>query len=86
VVVSRDLVQGAYEGQVEKSRRSSSNPGRLDLASQRMLLLKDVTVMVVLDEADKMLDLGSPILSEKLFAQTSPTLRYTMLFLPRCPA
>ncbi len=42
-------------------------PGRLlDLASQRLLSLKNVKVMV-LDEADKMLDLGFLPDVEKLF-------------------
>ena len=52
----------AYEGQVEELKAGAQvvvgTPGRLlDLASQRLLSLKDVKVMV-LDEADKMLDLG----------------------------
>ena len=54
----------AYEGQVEQLKAGAQivvgTPGRLlDLAGQRLLSLKDVKVMV-LDEADKMLDLGLP--------------------------
>ena len=78
----------AYEGQVEELRAGAQvvvgTPGRLlDLASQRLLSLKDVKVMV-LDEADKMLDLGFLADIEKLFAQTSPT-RHTMLFSATMP-
>jgi superfamily II DNA/RNA helicase len=78
----------AYEGQVEQLKAGAQvvvgTPGRLlDLASQRLLSLKDVTVMV-LDEADKMLDLGFLADIEKLFAQTSPT-RHTMLFSATMP-
>ena len=52
----------AYEGQVEQLKDGAQivvgTPGRLlDLAGQRLLSLKDLQVMV-LDEADKMLDLG----------------------------
>ena len=78
----------AYEGQIEQLKDGAQvvvgTPGRLlDLASQRMLSLKDVKVMV-LDEADKMLDLGFLSDIEKLFAQTSPT-RHTMLFSATMP-
>jgi len=78
----------AYEGQVEELKAGAQvvvgTPGRLlDLASQRLLSLKDVKVMV-LDEADKMLDLGFLADIEKLFAQTSPT-RHTMLFSATMP-
>jgi len=78
----------AYEGQIEELRAGAQvvvgTPGRLlDLASQRLLSLKDVKVMV-LDEADKMLDLGFLADIEKLFAQTSPT-RHTMLFSATMP-
>ncbi|PWB98432.1 DEAD/DEAH box helicase [Salinibacterium hongtaonis] len=78
----------AYEGQVEQIKAGAQvivgTPGRLlDLASQRMLSLKDVKVMV-LDEADKMLDLGFLSDIEKLFSQTSPT-RHTMLFSATMP-
>lgn len=78
----------AYEGQVEQLKAGAQvvvgTPGRLlDLASQRMLSLKDVKVMV-LDEADKMLDLGFLSDIEKLFAQTNPT-RHTMLFSATMP-
>ncbi len=78
----------AYEGQVEALKAGAQivvgTPGRLlDLASQRLLSLKDVQVMV-LDEADKMLDLGFLPDVEKLFAQTPPT-RHTMLFSATMP-
>jgi superfamily II DNA/RNA helicase len=78
----------AYEGQVADIKDGAQvvvgTPGRLlDLASQRLLSLKDVKVMV-LDEADKMLDLGFLADIEKLFAQTSPT-RHTMLFSATMP-
>ncbi len=78
----------AYEGQVEALKAGAQivvgTPGRLlDLASQRLLSLKEVQVMV-LDEADKMLDLGFLPDVEKLFAQTPPT-RHTMLFSATMP-
>jgi len=78
----------AYEGQVAELKDGAQvvvgTPGRLlDLASQRMLSLKNVKVMV-LDEADKMLDLGFLSDIEKLFAQTDPT-RHTMLFSATMP-
>jgi superfamily II DNA/RNA helicase len=78
----------AYEGQVDQLKAGAQvvvgTPGRLlDLASQRMLSLKAVEVMV-LDEADKMLDLGFLSDIEKLFAQTNPS-RHTMLFSATMP-
>ena len=78
----------AYEGQVEELKAGAQivvgTPGRLlDLASQRLLSLANVKVMV-LDEADKMLDLGFLPDVEKLFSQTSPT-RHTMLFSATMP-
>ncbi|HLU64062.1 MAG TPA: DEAD/DEAH box helicase [Protaetiibacter sp.] len=78
----------AYEGQVEQLKAGAQivvgTPGRLlDLAGQRLLSLKDVQVMV-LDEADKMLDLGFLPDVEKLFAQTPPA-RHTMLFSATMP-
>ena len=78
----------AYEGQVEQLKAGAQivvgTPGRLlDLAGQRLLSLKNVKVMV-LDEADKMLDLGFLPDVEKLFAQTDPT-RHTMLFSATMP-
>lgn len=78
----------AYEGQIEALKAGAQivvgTPGRLlDLAAQRLLSLKDVTVMV-LDEADKMLDLGFLPDVEKLFSQTSPS-RHTMLFSATMP-
>ncbi|HUG51590.1 MAG TPA: DEAD/DEAH box helicase [Terrimesophilobacter sp.] len=73
----------AYEGQIEQLKAGAQvvvgTPGRLlDLAGQHLLSLKNVKVMV-LDEADKMLDLGFLPDVEKLFALTNPT-RHTMLF------
>ena len=78
----------AYEGQVEQLKAGAQivvgTPGRLlDLAGQRLLSLKEVQVMV-LDEADKMLDLGFLPDVEKLFAQT-PATRHTMLFSATMP-
>lgn len=78
----------AYEGQIEQLKAGAQivvgTPGRLlDLASQRLLSLANVQVMV-LDEADKMLDLGFLSDIEKLFAQTKPT-RHTMLFSATMP-
>ncbi|MDR5698930.1 DEAD/DEAH box helicase [Agromyces aerolatus] len=78
----------AYEGQIEQIKAGAQivvgTPGRLlDLASQRLLSLKNVQEMV-LDEADKMLDLGFLADIEKLFAQT-PAVRHTMLFSATMP-
>jgi superfamily II DNA/RNA helicase len=78
----------AYEGQIEQLKAGAQivvgTPGRLlDLASQRLLSLANVREMV-LDEADKMLDLGFLADIEKLFSQTPPT-RHTMLFSATMP-
>jgi superfamily II DNA/RNA helicase len=78
----------AYEGQVEQLKAGAQivvgTPGRLlDLAGQRLLSFANVKVMV-LDEADKMLDLGFLPDVEKLFAQTPPD-RHTMLFSATMP-
>ncbi len=78
----------AYEGQIEQLKAGAQivvgTPGRLlDLASQRLLNLANVREMV-LDEADKMLDLGFLSDIEKLFAQT-PSNRHTMLFSATMP-
>jgi len=78
----------AYEGQIEQIQAGAQivvgTPGRLlDLASQRLISFKDIQVMV-LDEADKMLDLGFLPDVEKLFAQT-PATRHTMLFSATMP-
>jgi superfamily II DNA/RNA helicase len=78
----------AYEGQVEALKAGAQivvgTPGRLlDLAGQRLLSLANVSEMV-LDEADKMLDLGFLPDIEKLFAQTPPE-RHTMLFSATMP-
>jgi len=78
----------AYEGQIEALKAGAQivvgTPGRLlDLASQRLLSFAEVKVMV-LDEADKMLDLGFLGDVEKLFSQTPPQ-RHTMLFSATMP-
>jgi superfamily II DNA/RNA helicase len=78
----------AYEGQIEQLKAGAQivvgTPGRLlDLAGQRLLSLANVREMV-LDEADKMLDLGFLPDIEKLFAQTTAT-RHTMLFSATMP-
>jgi superfamily II DNA/RNA helicase len=78
----------AYEGQIEQLKAGAQivvgTPGRLlDLAGQRLLNLSQVREMV-LDEADKMLDLGFLADIEKLFAQTPPE-RHTMLFSATMP-
>jgi superfamily II DNA/RNA helicase len=78
----------AYEGQIEQIDQGAQvvvgTPGRLlDLMQQRRLSLSDVQVMV-LDEADKMLDLGFLPDVERLFAKT-PTTRQTMLFSATMP-
>jgi len=78
----------AYEGQIEQLKAGAQivvgTPGRLlDLANQRLLSFANVREMV-LDEADKMLDLGFLSDIEKLFAQTPPD-RHTMLFSATMP-
>lgn len=78
----------AYEGQIAQLKAGAQivvgTPGRLlDLAGQRLLNLANVREMV-LDEADKMLDLGFLADIEKLFAQT-PATRHTMLFSATMP-
>ena len=78
----------AYEGQIEQLKAGAQiivgTPGRLlDLVNQRILSLKNVREMV-LDEADKMLDLGFLADIEKLFAMT-PATRHTMLFSATVP-
>jgi len=78
----------AYEGQIEQIKAGAQivvgTPGRLlDLAGQRLLNLKDVQE-IVLDEADKMLDLGFLSDIEKIFAQV-PESRHTMLFSATMP-
>lgn len=78
----------AYEGQIEQLKAGAQivvgTPGRLlDLANQRLLDLSKVREMV-LDEADKMLDLGFLADIEKLFSLTPPT-RHTMLFSATMP-
>ena len=78
----------AYEEQVDKIKAGAQiivgTPGRLlDLASQKLLSFAHVEVMV-LDEADRMLDLGFLPDVEKLFAQTPPQ-RHTMLFSATMP-
>lgn len=78
----------AYEGQIDQLQSGAQvvvgTPGRLiDLANQKILNLGNVREMV-LDEADKMLDLGFLADIEKLFAMT-PTVRHTMLFSATMP-
>lgn len=78
----------AYEGQIEQLKAGAQivvgTPGRLiDLANQRLLDLSGV-VEVVLDEADKMLDLGFLSDIEKIFARL-PEIRHTMLFSATMP-
>jgi superfamily II DNA/RNA helicase len=78
----------AYEGQIEQLRAGAQivvgTPGRLiDLAGQRLLDLSNATE-VVLDEADKMLDLGFLPDIEKIFTKVSPV-RHTQLFSATMP-
>jgi superfamily II DNA/RNA helicase len=78
----------AYEGQIEQLRAGAQivvgTPGRLiDLAGQRLLDLSDAHE-VVLDEADKMLDLGFLPDIEKIF-QKVPAVRHTQLFSATMP-
>lgn len=78
----------AYEGQIEQLKAGAQivvgTPGRLiDLAGQRLLDLSNATE-VVLDEADKMLDLGFLADIEKIF-QRVPAIRHTQLFSATMP-
>ena len=78
----------AYEGQLAQLEAGAQlivgTPGRLiDLHNQRKLDLSKIEVMV-LDEADKMLDLGFLPDVEKLFSYT-PAQRQTMLFSATMP-
>lgn len=78
----------AYEGQIDQLKAGAQivvgTPGRLiDLINQRLLNLSGVTE-VVLDEADKMLDLGFLPDIEKLFSKL-PVKRHTMLFSATMP-
>ncbi|MFT6534816.1 MAG: superfamily II DNA/RNA helicase [Alpinimonas sp.] len=78
----------SYDGQIEQLKAGAQivvgTPGRLlDLASQRLLSLANVSE-IVLDEADKMLDLGFLADIEKIFAQI-PATRHTMLFSATMP-
>ncbi|MGK9219387.1 MULTISPECIES: DEAD/DEAH box helicase [unclassified Microbacterium] len=78
----------AYEGQIEQLKAGAQivvgTPGRLiDLAGQRLLDLSHATE-VVLDEADKMLDLGFLPDIEKIF-QRVPAKRHTQLFSATMP-
>jgi superfamily II DNA/RNA helicase len=78
----------AYEGQIEQLKAGAQivvgTPGRLiDLAGQRLLDLSHATE-VVLDEADKMLDLGFLPDIEKIF-QKVPAVRHTQLFSATMP-
>lgn len=78
----------AYEGQIEQLKAGAQivvgTPGRLiDLNNQRLLDLSKA-VEVVLDEADKMLDLGFLADIEKIFQKVSP-IRHTQLFSATMP-
>ncbi|MFZ7088296.1 DEAD/DEAH box helicase [Curtobacterium sp. RRHDQ10] len=79
----------AYEGQIEQLKDGAQivvgTPGRLiDLHRQRILDLSHVQE-IVLDEADKMLDLGFLSDIERIF-QSVPEIRHTMLFSATMPA
>jgi superfamily II DNA/RNA helicase len=78
----------AYEPQIEAIKRGVEivvgTPGRLiDLYRQKLLVLKNVKI-VVLDEADEMLDLGFLPDVETLIAATPPV-RQTLLFSATMP-
>jgi superfamily II DNA/RNA helicase len=78
----------AYEGQIEQLKAGAQivvgTPGRLiDLNNQRLLDLSHASE-VVLDEADKMLDLGFLPDIEKIF-QKVPAIRHTQLFSATMP-
>ncbi|WEK14683.1 MAG: DEAD/DEAH box helicase [Candidatus Microbacterium phytovorans] len=78
----------AYEGQIDQLKAGAQivvgTPGRLiDLNNQRLLDLSNATE-VVLDEADKMLDLGFLPDIEKIFSKVAPV-RHTQLFSATMP-
>ncbi|MFD2758413.1 DEAD/DEAH box helicase [Gulosibacter faecalis] len=78
----------AYEGQIDQIKEGAqvvvATPGRLiDLMNQRIISLRNVRE-IVLDEADKMLDLGFLPDIEKIFAAV-PQVRHTMLFSATMP-
>ena len=78
----------AYEGQIAEIEAGAQilvgTPGRLiDLSKQKKLDLSKIQIMV-LDEADEMLDLGFLPDIERLFAYT-PESRQTMLFSATMP-
>ena len=78
----------AYEGQIDQLKAGAQivvgTPGRLiDLNNQRLLDLSNATE-VVLDEADKMLDLGFLADIEKIFSKL-PAARHTQLFSATMP-
>ncbi|WP_028279094.1 DEAD/DEAH box helicase [Arthrobacter sp. H5] len=78
----------AYEPQIEALKKGTEivvgTPGRLiDLYRQKLLSLKNVRI-VVLDEADEMLDLGFLPDVETLMAAT-PLVRQTLLFSATMP-
>jgi superfamily II DNA/RNA helicase len=78
----------AYEGQIAQLEAGAQivvgTPGRLlDLVGRGVLTLSGVTEMV-LDEADKMLDLGFLPDIEKIFTKV-PAQRHTMLFSATMP-
>ncbi|RLK49098.1 DEAD/DEAH box helicase [Microbacterium telephonicum] len=78
----------AYEGQIDQLKAGAQivvgTPGRLiDLNNQRLLDLSNATE-VVLDEADKMLDLGFLADIEKIFSKV-PAVRHTQLFSATMP-
>jgi superfamily II DNA/RNA helicase len=78
----------AYEGQIDQLKAGAQivvgTPGRLiDLNNQRLLDLSNA-IEVVLDEADKMLDLGFLADIEKIFTKVAPV-RHTQLFSATMP-
>jgi superfamily II DNA/RNA helicase len=78
----------AYEPQVEQLKKGVDivvgTPGRLiDLANQRILQLSSIRILV-LDEADEMLDMGFLPDVEKLVSKV-PAVRQTMLFSATMP-
>ena len=78
----------AYDEQIDQLKAGAQvvvgTPGRIiDLMNQRVLSLSNVRE-IVLDEADKMLDLGFLPDIEKIFSRV-PAVRHTMLFSATMP-